>query len=229
MSLKDIERFYLRRQKRMDSKGVRLDKGVGFIFGAAKQLGIDTEGMSVKEVFKAVEDARKKNGNGKPVTGRPGDTEAHGLNSPTSGGGRYIGGTEASSAKKIGNYTRKNSFKNGYGNTFASKEDADSSSGKTVRENMNENGEWTEAREELHSKIIDRAFAGKKKAEGKPQTIFMGGGPASGNHMYQRRWAEILVCRIRTVMLRSIPMLLRSICRSIIRIIPAPYMRSLLP
>ena len=104
---------------------------------------------------------------------------------------RYVSAEEASNAKIVGDYKRKNSFKNGYGHTACGeKERVDMKNGLTMNQNTNENGEWTEKREELQSKIIDEFFDGKKKAEGKPVTTFLGGGPASGKTFVKNTFGE---------------------------------------
>lgn len=65
---KTILNYYIRRAKRLEVRGVRLDAkdmredaGVGFAYGIAKSMGIDTEGMSPAEVFEAI---KKKGGPG---------------------------------------------------------------------------------------------------------------------------------------------------------------------
>lgn len=105
---------------------------------------------------------------------------------------RHVSAAEASSSKKVGSYERKNSFKNGYRSTSVDPRDRDSASGVTMKENTNEAGEWTEAREALHSEIIDNVFDGVKPAEGKPVTTFMGGGPSSGKTYVVEKEADNL-------------------------------------
>lgn len=121
-----------------------------------------------------------KNEAGSGSTNNASNAENNGNNSNNNSNRRYVSTKEVSTATDIGGYHRRNKFKNGYGFTSVDAVDRASPSGKTMRENTDESGNWTEEREKLHSQIIDDTFAGKKKATGKPVTTFMGGGPASG-------------------------------------------------
>lgn len=105
---------------------------------------------------------------------------------------KYVSSSVSSKAKVIGGYKREHTFKNGYGVTHVDPKDKASDSGETMRMHTNDNGEWTEEREALHSKIIDNTFRGVKKANGKPVTTFMGGGPASGKSYVVENEAENL-------------------------------------
>ena len=105
---------------------------------------------------------------------------------------KYISNNECSTLKTVGGYIRKNNFKNGYGFTKVDDADRNCASAETVRANTNELGEWTEEREALHSQIIDNAFNNVKKAVGRPLTVFMGGGPASGKSYMVKNMSDEL-------------------------------------
>ncbi len=121
--------------------------------------------------------------------GRPGE---RGGSAAGNGPKTYVSKGDASTAKKVGGYARKNSFKNGYGVTKVDPRDRSSKSGYTMRQNTNGKGEWTVEREALHSKIIDDTFDKVEKASGKPVTTFMGGGPASGKSYVVKQEADNL-------------------------------------
>lgn len=165
-----VEEFKERRNDRLEA---RMDAGVGWAYGLAESKGIDTSGMSPKEVFEAL---KEKGG----VPKAKNAVKGKGMKGEASTG--YINAAKASHDHTIGGYKRKNikNFKNGYGTTNVDKRDRESVYGATMKANTNENGEWTAEREALHSKIIDNTFNGVKKPKGKPVTTFMGGGPASG-------------------------------------------------
>ena len=120
--------------------------------------------------------------------GRPGEK---GGSAAGNGPAKYATG-DVSGAKKVGGYTRKNTFKNGYGTTKVNPKDRACKSGLSMRANTNGKGEWKEEREALHSKIIDDTFEGVEKADGQPVTTFMGGGPASGKSYVVKAEAENL-------------------------------------
>ena len=184
-----VELYKVRRLERMQA---RFDRGMGWVYRALKDKGVDPTGW---DLGKALDEWNKINGGeGKfPVQGRLSGKhkkKAKEEAQKSNGSKNYISAKDASEAKEIGGYKRKNTgnFKNGYGNTIYDDKDVakpnpeskKTDNGKTVRENTNENHEWTEEREALHSRIIDDFFDGAKKADGKPVTVFMGGGPASG-------------------------------------------------
>lgn len=180
-----VEEFKKRRNERMEE---RMDAGVGWAYGLAESRGIDTKGMSPKEVFKALEEKggvpKAKNiVRGKKMKGT-GD-----------GGKEFVSKAKASRDHTISGYKRKNikNFKNGYGATeYSEKDKADEKSGVTLRKYTNDKGEFTGEREALHSKIIDDAFDGVKKPKGKPTTTFMGGGPSSGKSYVVKKEAKNL-------------------------------------
>ena len=196
-----VEAYRERRDARV--KG-RMDAGVGWAYGVAKANGIDTTGMTPEEVFEAL---REKGiaGNGRGNSANAGKSKSatpkesvpknemsnqigNGSNKGNSSGSnetnnrRFIPANEASTAKEIGGYRRRNNenFRNGYGVTGADPADKQLPSGITMAAHTDDQGEWDEEREALHSQIIDETFSGVKKASGKPVTTFMGGGPASG-------------------------------------------------
>lgn len=149
-----------------------------------KTIAINPENGDVSGLGPKINNIGKGNGSKSSKSSAASGASSSSKASTSTGGGaspkKYISTSEASSAKKIGGYTRKNTFKNGYGNTRVSDKDKATRAGITAAANMNDAGEWTEEREALHSEIIDNAFAGVKKPEGKPTTTFMGGGPSSG-------------------------------------------------
>ena len=182
------ERQFNRVLTRLDS-AIREDAGVGWAYGLAESKGIDTKGMSPKEVFEALKEKGVK-------TPGPSNGGPKGKNMKGEGdkGKAFINAAKASHDHKIGGYERKNikNFKNGYGETKVDAKDRECESGVTMKANTNEKGEWTAEREGLHSKIIDDTFAGVKKATGKPTTTFMGGGPSSGKTYVVNQEAENL-------------------------------------
>ena len=181
-----VDEYRRRREKRIQE---RMDAGVGWAYGLAKSKGIDTTGMSPKEVFEAL----KEKGVSVPSVSKAGP-KGKKMNGEGDGGKAFINGEKASHDHTIGGYKRKNikNFKNGYGTTGVDSRDRELKSGVTMRENTNENGEWTAEREALHSRIIDDTFEGVKKARGKPVTTFMGGGPSSGKTYVVEKEAENL-------------------------------------
>ena len=169
-----VDEYRERRKNRIIS---RMDAGVGWAYGLAESKGIDTKGMTPKEVFEAL----KEKGANTPSVSKAGP-KGKAMGGSKDGGQAFINGAKASHDHTIGGYKRQNikNFKNGYGVTKVDSKDRESKSGVTMKANTNEKGEWTAEREALHSKIIDDTFNGVKKATGKPVTIFMGGGPSSG-------------------------------------------------
>lgn len=181
-----VEEYRKRRDERLNS---RMDAGVGWAYGLAESKGIDTEGMSPKEVFEALrEKGADKNGFSK------GGPKGRLKKSEESGQKHFVNANKASRDRTIGNYKRQNvnNFKNGYGSTAVDARDKETRAGITMKANTNDKGEWTEEREAIHSKIIDDAFNGVKKAQGKPVTTFMGGGPSSGKSYVVEKESENL-------------------------------------
>ena len=217
--------FRERRARRIQE---RMDAGIGWAYGIAKENGIDTTGMTPEEVFEALEKIGKgPKSHGKketvqqPVRSLSNESNNHSntnlhntnkrkgkANELNNGNAsrdrnesknqrnnrRYVPVNEASNAEVIGGYRRRNNsnFRNGYGATNADPADKQLPSGVTMAEHTDDQGEWDEEREALHSRIIDETFAGVKKASGKPVTTFMGGGPASGKSYVVKSLSEEL-------------------------------------
>lgn len=208
---KAVEKFRKRRQERLDAKnGVkeveydsvaefrkrrdarlnsRMDAGIGWAYGLAESKGIDTKGMSPKEVFEAL----NEKGVSKPGVSKAGP-KGKAMKGEGDKGKAFINGAKASHDKSVGGYKRQNvkNFKNGYGTTSVDSRDKETRAGITMKANTNDKGEWTAEREAIHSKFIDDTFNGVKKAKGKPVTTFMGGGPSSGKSYVVEKESENL-------------------------------------
>lgn len=63
-----VDQYRERRRKRLES---RMDAGVGWVFGALKDAGIDTSGMDVGEAFEKWNEINKGNGGGKKAEVAP--------------------------------------------------------------------------------------------------------------------------------------------------------------
>ena len=177
-----VGEFRKRRQKRMDAN-------VGWVYGLAKAKGIDTTGMEPKDVFEALKEKGVSAAKGRPE--KSSGRKKKNNNNSTNTVKHYISSDESSRAPVVGGYKRKNRFKNGYGRTEVGKEEReDLVNGLTMHDNTDENGNWTEEREALHSKIIDKFFSSAKKPKGVPETIFMGGGPASGKSYVRKQFGK---------------------------------------
>lgn len=175
-----VERFRRRRARRLDARGIRLDAGWSEQDHPRDENGRFTSGGGGGS--KRSNEPKLKRNEPEPKGG--GSSEK----APKASGKFYSknGGKE----KTVAGYRRKNSFVNGYHATDTS--EREDRFGKTIKENTNENGEWTSEREAVHSKIIDNAFSGVKKAKGKPVTTFMGGGPASGKSYVRKNLGDAI-------------------------------------
>ena len=190
-----IRRFYLRRKLRLDGRGVkydeddtRFDYSNRLAYGLCKEYGIDTKGMSPKEAWQAL---REKTGKSSSQLTREKKAREKSPNEIKRGHGEYLTAKVASKLKEIGGYRRKNNFKNGYGVAVCGNaERNDMENGQSMNKNTDKNGNWNSERLALHSKIIDETFEGKKKADGKPVTMFLGGGPASGKTFVKNKFGD---------------------------------------
>ena len=190
-----VEEYRKRRNYRL-RKRMDADDDVQWITVNGAHIPVDENRNLKGKVGKQI----KNHGNG---GSRKNNTSKNRQNNgnQNNGASRNMPPAEINNAKSVGGYDRKHvsgeyKFVNGYHST-SSADRNDEDSGITIKQNTNENGEWTEEREALHSKIIDNAFTTKggkpiKKAAGKPVCTFMGGGPGSGKSYVRENQADNL-------------------------------------
>ena len=195
-----VEEFKKRRAE-------RLDAGVGWAYGLAKSRGIDTEGMTPKEVFEAL-----KEKGGAPKLNK---------NAP---GGKGKKSAETKSFKKT-NFRKKSAVRNhecdgtgykgkpgevktGRGGALTAKSDAAKKIGcgdakaevdlfiktggkkgrkyNSLTEHIDKNGNLSPERQRVHDEIVQKVFADLVPYKGKATMTMSGGGPASGKSFIEK-------------------------------------------
>lgn len=212
---KAVAKFKKRRQMRLDSRfgrerdsvaeyrkrrEMRMDAGVGWVFGILKKNGVDTEGMSVPDAFKALEELHggkfisknknvhgkkrgkigpnlnlaigKKEASGRGYKGKPGEvkTGKGGKLAPKSESAKRIDVSDAQEETRL--------FKESGGKKGLEKN--------SLTDYIDENGNLKPERQKVHDEIIQKFFADKIPAGGKATLVMSGGGPASGKSFIEK-------------------------------------------
>lgn len=191
----EVEEFKKRRSARMEE---RMDAGVGWAYGLAKAKGIDTEGMSPKEVFEALEEkggvpkSKSKEINGaKKVkeTHYPGPTNKKSkTRNHECDGSEYKGKPGSVESGINGNLKPKSEASKKIGTSDAMNEmklfrDTNGKKGRarnSLYGHVDKDGNLTPERQKVHDEIVQKFFAKVKPYDGKATMTMSGGGPASG-------------------------------------------------
>ena len=200
-----VEEFRKRRSGRLEE---RMDAGIGWAYGLAKSEGIDTTGMTPKEVFEALDKKGISTGKNGPNKGGAKQAKAENKNGEKkrvtnsksaigvkeSDGSGYKGKPGEVKSGKSGNLRPKSAAAKKIDTADAAYETKlfKESGGKKGREKnsltdyIDANGNLSPERQKVHDEIIQKFFADKIPYDGKPTMVMSGGGPASGKSFIEK-------------------------------------------